>query len=77
MTLSTQSPKPVKSRPNLAEVFDTLAGNTVAVTYFAPAGDVAALRVALAEVTAGRRPRVEVRALELPRVPGTSYEGER
>lgn len=25
-----------KSRPNLAEVFDTLAGNTVAVTYFAP-----------------------------------------
>lgn len=66
-----------KSRPNLAEVFDTLAGNTVAVTYFAPAGDVAALRVALAEVTADHRPRVEVRALELPRVPGISYEGER
>jgi hypothetical protein len=66
-----------KSRPNLTEVFDTLAGNTVAVTYFAPAGDVAALRVALAEVTAGRRPRVEARALELPRVSGISYEGER
>jgi hypothetical protein len=58
-------------------VFDTLAGNTVAVTYFAPAGDVVALRVALAEVTAGRRPRVEARVLELPRVPGISYEGER
>jgi hypothetical protein len=66
-----------KSRANLAEVFDTLTANTVAVTYFAPAGDVAALRVALAEVTASRRPRVDVRVMELPRVPGLSYEGER
>jgi hypothetical protein len=66
-----------KSRPNLAEVFDTLAGDTVAVTYFAPAGDVAALRVALAEITAGHRPRVDVRVLELPRVVGVTYEGER
>jgi hypothetical protein len=66
-----------KSRPNLAEVFDTLTGNTVAVTYFAPAGDVLALRAALAEVTANHRPRVDVRVVELPRVAGVSYEGER
>src|SRR4029453_11819926 len=39
-----------KSRPHLAEVFATLAGNTVAVTYFAPPADLAAPRVALAEV---------------------------
>jgi hypothetical protein len=66
-----------KSRPNLAEVFDTLTANTVAVTYFAPAGDVPALRAALAEVTAGHRPRVDVRVVELSRLPGVSYEGDR
>jgi hypothetical protein len=66
-----------KSRPNLAEVFDTLTANTVAVTYFAPAGDVPALRAALAEVTADHRPRIDVRVVELPRVAGVSYEGER
>jgi hypothetical protein len=66
-----------KSRPNLAEVFDTLTGNTVAVTYFAPASDVPTLRAATAEVTTGRRPRLEVRVVELPHLPGVSYEGER
>jgi hypothetical protein len=65
-----------KSRADLAEVFATLAGNTVAVTYFAPAGDLA-LRVALAEVLADRRTPLAVQAVELPRVPGIVYEGER
>jgi hypothetical protein len=66
-----------KSRPNLAEVFATLPGNTVAVTYFAPVGDVPALRVALAEVLTGRRPPLDWRVVELPRVAGIAYEGER
>jgi hypothetical protein len=66
-----------KSRPHLAEVFATLAGNTVAVTYFAPPADLAALRVALAEVLADRRTRLQVQAIELPQVPGIVYEGER
>jgi len=65
-----------KSRPNLAEVFATLAGNVVEITYFASAGDVAALRAAIAEVTAGRRRPLTVRVLELPRVAGLAYEGE-
>jgi hypothetical protein len=66
-----------KSRPNLAEVFATLTGNTVAITYFAPAEDVPALRVALAEVLADRRQPLDWRVFELPRVPGIAYEGER
>jgi hypothetical protein len=66
-----------KSRPNLAEVFATLASNVVAITYFAPAEDVAALRVALAEVLADRRPSLQWQVLELPRVQGVAYEGER
>jgi hypothetical protein len=65
-----------KSRPNLAEVFATLAGNVVEVTYFTPAADVAALRAAIAQVTAGQRRPLTVRVLELPRVPGLAYEGE-
>lgn len=66
-----------KSRPNLAEVIDTLTGNTVAVTYFAPADDVAKLRVALAELVAGRRPPLNVQVVALPEVAGVAYEGER
>jgi len=66
-----------KSRAHLAEVFATLAGNTVAVTYFAPAADLAALRVALAEVLADRRTPLAVQAVELPGVAGIVYEGER
>jgi hypothetical protein len=66
-----------KSRAHLAEVFATLPGNTVAVTYFAPAADLAALRVALAEVLADRRTPLQVQAVELPSVPGIVYEGER
>jgi hypothetical protein len=66
-----------KSRPHLAEVFATLPGNTVAVTYFAAAGDLVALRVALAEVLADRRTPLQVQAVELPQVPGIVYEGER
>jgi hypothetical protein len=66
-----------KSRLNLAEVFETLAGNTVAVTYFAPAADLAKLQVALAELAAGRRPPLSVRAVALPGVEGVAYEGER
>jgi hypothetical protein len=49
----------------------------VAVTYFAPAGDLAALQVALAEVLADRRAPLAVQAVELPSVPGIVYEGER
>ena len=58
-------------------MFATLPGNTVAVTYFARAGDLPALRVALAEVVAGRRTPLAVQAVELPQVPGIVYEGER
>jgi hypothetical protein len=65
-----------KSRPNLAEVFATLAGNVVQVTYFAPTGDVAALRAAIAEVTTQQRRPPAVRVLALPRVEGLAYEGE-
>jgi hypothetical protein len=65
-----------KSRPNLAEVFATLAGNVVEVTYFAPADDLATLRAAIAEITAQQRRAPAVRVLQLPRVPGLAYEGE-
>ena len=64
-----------KSRAHLAEVFATLPGNTVAVTYFAPAADLAALRVALAEVLADRRTPLAVQAVELPRCRGSSMRG--
>src|SRR6266545_735389 len=66
-----------KSRLNLAEVFRRLPGNVVAVTYLAPAADLGALRVAVAELAAGRRPPLQVRVLELPRVAGLTYEGDR
>ena len=65
-----------KSRPNLAEVIQTVTGNTVAVTYFAPADDVAKLRMALAELVADRRPPLNVQVIALPRVEGMAYEGE-
>jgi hypothetical protein len=66
-----------KSRLNLAEVIETVTGNTVGVTYFAPAGDVEKLRVALAALVTGRRPPLNVQVIALPEVEGLAYEGER
>ena len=66
-----------KSQANLAEVIKTLSGNTVALTYFAPAGDVEKLQLALAKLTHDRRPPLAVRVVQLPTVEGLSYEGER
>jgi hypothetical protein len=66
-----------KSRLNLAEVIETVTGNTVAVTYFAPVGDVEKLRAALANLVTGRRPPLSVQVMPLPRVAGIVYEGER
>jgi hypothetical protein len=65
-----------KSRLNLAQIIKTLPGETVAVSYFAPARDVENLQLALAKLVTGRRPPLRVEVRPLPEVEGLTYEGD-